>query len=215
MGQINISSNGILKLLKELNVEKACGPDLIPIRVVKYAAEEIATILEVIFTQSLNSGILPKDWLTTNITPIFKKGKKSDPGNYRPVSLTSVCCKILEHIIYSQIMNHLDDNSILVKIQHGFRSQHSCESQLISTINDLAKSMNENSQTDLFVLDFQKAFDTVPHERLLNKLHHYGIQGHTHQWIRTWLKQRTQSVVINGVKSDSVLVLSGVPQGQY
>ena len=199
MGQINISSNGILKLLKELNVEKGCGPDLIPIRVVKYAAEEIAT----------------KDWLTTNITPIFKKGKKSDPGNYRPVSLTSVCCKILEHIIYSQIMNHLDDNSILVKIQHGLRSQHSCELQLISTINDLAKSMNENSQTDLFVLDFQKAFDTVPHERLLNKLHHYGIQGHTHQWIRTWLKQRTQSVVINGVKSDSVLVLSGVPQGQY
>ena len=73
--------------------------------------------------------------------------------------------------------------------------------------------MNENCQTDLFILDFQKAFDTVPHERLLNKLHHYGIQGHTHQWIRTWLKQRTQSVVINGVKPDSVPVLSGVPQG--
>ena len=90
-------------------------------------------------------------------------------------------------------MNHLDDNSILVKFQHGFRSQHSCESQLISTINDLAKGMNENSQTDLFILDFQKAFGTVPHERLLNKLHHYGIKGHTHQWIRTWLKQRTQS----------------------
>ena len=110
-------------------------------------------------------------------------------------------------------MNHLDDNSILVKFQHGFRSQHSCESQLISTINDLAKSMNENSQTDLFILDFQKAFDMVPHECLLNKLHYYGIKGHIHQWIRTWLKQRTQAVVINGVKSDSVPVLSGVPQG--
>ena len=213
MAPIDINSNGILKLLKELNVEKACGPDLIPIRVMKYAAEEISPILEVIFTQSLNTGVLPNDWLTANITPIFKKGKKSDPSNYRPVSLTSVCCKIMEHILYSQIMDHLDNNLILVKFQHGFRSQHSCESQLISTINDLAKNMDKNSQTDLFILDFQKAFDTVPHERLLDKLHYYGIHGQTHQWIRTWLTQRTQSVVINGDKSDSVPVLSGVPQG--
>ena len=77
----------------------------------------------------------------------------------------------------------------------------------------MAKSMDENSQTDSFILDVQKAFDTVAHERLLNKLHCYGIQGHTHQWIRTWLKQRTQPVVINGVKSDRVPVLSGVSQG--
>ena len=102
MGKINISSNGILKLLKKLNVEKACGPDLIPIRVMKCAAEEIVPILEVIIIHSLNSGILRKDWLTANITPIFKKGKNSD-GNYRPVSLTAVCSKILKHIICSVV----------------------------------------------------------------------------------------------------------------
>ena len=213
MSPINFNLNGILKLLKGLNVKKACGPDLIPIRVMKYAAQEIAPVMEVIFNQSFNSGILPDDWLTANIIPIFKKGKKSDPRNYRPISLTSVSSKIMEHILYSQIMDHLDENSILVKFQHGFRSQHSCESQLIITINDLTKNLDNNTQTDLFILDFAKAFDTVPHERLLEKLHYYGIRGKIYHWIRTWLKQRTQTVVIDGVNSDSAPVLSGVPQG--
>ena len=210
---INFNLNGILKLLKGLNVKKACGPDQIPIRVMKYAAQEIAPVMEVIFNQSLNSGILPDDWLTANVTPIFKKGKKSDPCNYRPVSLTSVSCKIMEHILYSQIMGHLDENSILVKFQHGFRTQHSCESQLIITLNDLTKNMDNNTQTDLFILDFAKAFDTVPHERLLEKLHYYGIRGKIHLWIRTWLKQRTQTTVVGGVGSGSAPVSSGVPQG--
>ena len=127
-----------------------------------------------IFKQSLESGDIPKDWLTANITAIFKKGPKDNPANYRPVSLTSVTCKIMEHIIFRHIMDHLEKYNILSHFQHGFRTKHSCESQLIITIEDLTRNLDNSYQTDLQILDFQKAFDTVPHQRLLHKLDHYA-----------------------------------------
>ena len=100
MPNITISVEGVQNLLESLDVAKAPGPDRIPTRILKLRAAEIAPILTVIFVQSLSSGKIPKDWLTTNITPVFKKGDRGDPSNYRPISLTSVCCKILEHIIH-------------------------------------------------------------------------------------------------------------------
>ena len=116
----------------------------------------------VIFNQSYKSAVLAPDWLSANIAPIFKKGSRSDPANYRPVSLTSISCKIMEHVVYSQIMGHLDRNNILVHYQHGFRSGHSCGSQLINAIDNIVRSMIEGEQVDLLILDFTKAFDTVP-----------------------------------------------------
>ena len=147
----------------------------------------ISYILQVIFTQSLDTGILqvPSDWLMANVCPVFKKGNHTSTANYRPISLTSVCSKTMEHIIYHSIMNHLNSNSILIDTQHGFRSQHSCVTQLISLIEDLSHALDQQKQTDVILLDFAKAFDSVPHQRLLVKLRHYGINDHICQWVNT------------------------------
>ena len=133
--------------------------------------------------------------------------------NYRPVSLTSVPCKILEHIICRHIRDHLDQHKILSIFQHGFRRGHSCESQLLITIQDLLQWQNRGVQVDIAVLDFAKAFDTVPHESLLGKLQSYGIDNDIQGWIRDFLTNRTQEVVVDGERSDVAPVESGVPQG--
>ena len=147
------------------------------------------------------------------VAPIFKKGSRHLAENYRPVSLTSVPCKIMEHIICSHIRGHLDKHNILSKFQHGFRKGHSCESQLLITLNELMYWRDCGVQCDIAVLDFAKAFDTVPHESLLGKLEHYGINANIHMWIRAFLSNRTQEVVVDGVKSNRASVASGVPQG--
>ena len=207
------NTNGILKLLDGLNASKASGPDNIPVRILKECAVQIAPFLQALFTQSLQTGELPVDWQTAFITPLFKKGDRSQPSNHRPVSLTSVCCKIMEHCIFSHIMSHCENHTILTDVQHGFRRKRSCESQLIETVDDLAFNIDQGLQTDIVVLDFRKAFDTVPHLRLLSKLEQLGIDGPVHNWINTFLTSRIQKVVVDGAESQAEKVTSGVPQG--
>ena len=120
---------------------------------------------------------------------------------------------MLEHIFVSHIMKHLDKYQLLSDCQHGFRARRSCETQLITMYHDLAQALDSNIQTDMIVLDFSKAFDRVPHQRLLKKIHHYGVQGNTHKWITSFLQDRTQQVVVDGHSSDTAPVISGVPQG--
>ena len=213
MDDIIITSEGVQKLLNNLNAKKANGPDMIPTRVLKEAAIELAPVIAFIFNQSYQCATLPADWLSANIAPVFKKGSRSIPANYRPISLTSISCKIMEHVVYSQVMGHLDNNNILVNYQHGFRSGHSCESQLINAIDIIVRSMKDKTQVDLLILDFQKAFDSVPHERLLMKLAFYGLPMQLLQWLRSWLTLRYQKVIVDGENSESVHVDSGVPQG--
>ena len=180
MPDITIHVKGVSKLLKKLNPNKATGPDGISTRILQLTAEELAPALCIIFQKSLDTGEIPKSWLQANISPIFKKGDRTLASNYRPVSLTSVCSKIIEHIVHSNIMNHFDQYSVLTDKQHGFRSKHSTESQLILTTHDLAKSLNSKSQVDMIIMDLSKAFDVVPHNRFLNKLFRYGIHMTKH-----------------------------------
>ena len=141
-----------------------------------------------------------------------KKGSRFKPENYRPVSLTVVISKMLEHIIVSQIMDHLDSQNILHENQHGFRAKRSCESQLLMTTDDISKSMNSGNQADMAILDFSKAFDKVSHERLSQKLKYYGIDGNTRTGINSFLTDRKQQVVVDNATSDIAWVTSGVPQ---
>ena len=131
MPNIHIDNNSVIKLLSGLNTSKANGPDLLPMHVLKEAATEIAPYLSFIFQQSINTGEVPPEWKHTNVVAIFKKGSRSEAANYRPVSLTSVHCKLLEHIIYRSIMIYLNSFDILVDAQHGFRPGRSCETLLI------------------------------------------------------------------------------------
>ena len=127
----------------------------------------------------------------------FKKGSKISTEKYRPVSLTSVVWKILEHIIHRHIMNHCDQHNLFSSNQHGFRQKHSCESQLILSIEDMYRQQDENKQVDMLILDFTKVFDTVPHQRLLMKLKQYGIDSSFHRCISSWWISGSQNVLSN------------------
>ena len=210
---ITVTVKGVLKLLQGLNPHKATGPDNISSRFLREMAHPLAPALTLIFQASLDQGRTPSDWQSANVTPIYKKGDKAKPSNYRPVSLTSIACKLLEHIIYSNIISFFEIYNILTPYQHGFRKQRSTESQLIITVNDLISSLNHSEQLDAILLDFSKAFDKVPHKRLLHKLHHYGVRNNALQWIESFLSNRTQQVTLDGVASASAPVTSGVPQG--
>ena len=159
---IHIHSDGVAQLLLNLKVHKAAGPDNFPSYFLKEVANEIAPALTLIFQASLNQGALPDIWKSALVVPIYKKGNKKDPGNYRPVSLTCICSKIMEHIIYSSLFDHLNHFQVLRDEQHGFRQHRSCETQLISTVHDFALCLNQRGQCDVLLLDFCKAFDKVP-----------------------------------------------------
>ena len=213
MPDISIAAEGINKLLVGLNPHKAAGPDKFKPIVLQTLHKELASILQLFFQRSLDTGKLPDIWKEANVSPIFKKREKSDPSNYRPISLTCVLCKVLEHIVASSVAKHFTELDKLYDLQHGFREKRSCETQLIMLVGELAKNMPMGKQTDLILLDFSKAFDKVAHEKLLLKLHQYGIRGNTLNWIKAFLDNRKQTVVINGINSDEVPVSSGVPQG--
>ena len=210
---LRININGVVELLKNLKLYKASGPDEIPAYLLKETSKEIAPALTFIFQASLQQSSIPSDWKKANVVPLFKKGDRAAPSNYRPVSLTCICSKILEHIIYSHIFTHLTRYNILCDQQHGFRHSRSCQTQLILTINDLAESLNRNEQTDVIFLDFSKAFDKVSHLHIFHKLHHYGIRGDLLTWIKDFVVNRSQQVIVNGQQSDPTHVTSGVPQG--
>ena len=227
-------------MLEKINISKAAGPDLIPGRMLNMLAPELAPIVHAIFTQSLDTGELPRDWSLANVAPIFKKGNRGLAENYRPVSLTCITCKLFEHIVCRHILDHVEDHKILTNLQHGFRSGSSCETQLITTTHDVLSSFSSKSQIDVAILDFSKAFDTVPHAGLLGKLEHYGIDSKILLWITNfptfclcfvfvvffcnkfeiwWLYQsstvnnRKQRVVVDGSFSNFDDVEFGVPQG--
>ena len=143
------------------------------------------------YRDSIITGTVPLKWKNANVCAIFKKGKKSDPANYRPISLTCIASKILEHIVHSHVMKHLQVNQILTDCQHGFRAKRSTESKLILTIHDLANSLDNGKSVHAVILDFAKAFDKVPHRRLLAKLQYYGIQGKLLCWFESFLTQRS------------------------
>ena len=201
-------------MLFKMNPRKATGPDSIPARILNDFAIEIAPIPTVIYNKSLQEGTVPDDWRHANVTAINKKGARHDAANYRPVSLSSLCCKLLEHAIVSNTVKHLEKHDILNDCQHGFRAKRSCEtSQILTLYHELASSLDKKTQTDMVILDFSKAFDRVPHKRLLKKIHHYGIRDSTYQWIASFLSQRTQQVLMEGQSSEKVPVINGVPQG--
>ena len=138
---INITE-GVRKLLTGLNPHKAAGPDSITPRVLKELADEIAPIVQLIYKRWYDTEEVPSSWRTAYVCSVFKKGKTFDPINYRPVSLTCICCKIMEHIVTSQIMGHSDRYNILYKMQHGFKRKLSCETQLIEFIDDVTKNLD-------------------------------------------------------------------------
>ena len=219
MPDIVFSVAGVESLLKGVDPKKAAGPDQIPCTLLHELHHELAPCYELLFQTSYDTGVVPEVWRTAWVSPVYKKGDRCCAVNYRPVSLTCVPCKLMEHIVVSNMRKHFDNHSILTPLQHGFRKNHSCESQLLVTTHDLLKRLDRKETVDISVLDFSKAFDVVPHQRLVSKLRLYGVHGKNSAWVEAFLTNRTQSVVVEGVRSHSGTatagdpVLSGVPQG--
>ena len=210
---VDITVELVRNKLAQLKPSSAAGPDEIHPRVLCETADTISPRLATIFRESLDTGVLPRDWKLANVVPIYKKGQKDDPGNYRPVSLTSVPCKVLEGIIRDRLMAHLQSENLLSDAKHGFRPGRSCATQLLQAIEEWSNWIERSEPVDVLYLDLAKAFNTVPHGRLIEKVRAHGIGGKLLCWIEAFLSGRQQRVMVEGCQSGWAPVPSGVPQG--
>ena len=211
---IDIKKEQVEKILSELQHGKAAGPDKIPPAILAIASKELAEPLTYLFRKTLEEGKLPQEWKKACVTPIYKrKGSKTSPNNYRPVSLTCVVGKVMEKIVRQVVMDHLTENKIITKEQHGFIQGRSCTTQLLEALDEWTEAVDDGGSVDIIYTDFQKAFDSVPHRRLAEKIHACGIRGTPHRWIRNFLENRKQTVVVGGTTSQEGNVTSGIPQG--
>ena len=192
---------------------KAAGVDGFCTTFVKGSSKGIMEPLVSLMKEALEKTVVPEDWKKANVSAIYKKGDKGNPENYRPVSLTSNIGKIMERIIKAELVTLLEKNQVIRNSQHGFRSKRSCLTNLLTFMEKVAEDLDSGEAVDVIYLDFQKAFDKVPHLRLLAKFKEIGVRGKVLDWIAEWLNGRKQRVVINGMASDWEEVLSGVPQG--
>ena len=206
---ITVSKEIVEQEIDRIKKFKSPGPD----EMYPECKEVISEPLVGVFKKSLDSGEVPEMWRQANVVPIFKKGDKTLPSNYRPISLTSVIGKIMESIIARNIREHLEKHNLINESQHGFTKGKSCITNLLSFNNKVYEAADSGENYDVLYLDFSKAFDKVPHRRLLRKVKAHGIDGKVLGWIRSWLCDRRQRVVINGCKSEWGQVISGVPQG--
>uniref|UniRef100_A0A147BJF6 Putative tick transposon n=1 Tax=Ixodes ricinus TaxID=34613 RepID=A0A147BJF6_IXORI len=213
MSAIEFDEEGIYHIIKNLKLSSSAGVDELNSKVLKNTNTLTSKILTLIFTQSLTTGCIPDDWKVGKIVPISKKGDKFSPLNYRPISLTCIPCKIMEHVIFSKLVSFLEMNKFFYPYQHGFRKGFSCESQLSAFIHNLHCNLDNNIQTDAVFLDFSKAFDRVPHNRLMLKLSQLNLDANVISWINCFLTGRTQFVLANNHSSYPSSVTSGVPQG--
>lgn len=213
IGDIAFSVAGVKKQLDNLQTCKAAGPDGLPARILHDLSGELSEMLCFLFQQSYNTSQLPRDWSIAMVVPVFKKDRRDNPANYRPISLTSLVCKVMEHVVLSHIQKHLSLHNILTLLQHGFRQGFSCVTQLVLAVHDWSSTVDSRGQVDAIMLDFSKAFDKVSHRKLIHKLRNCGIDGKTSRWIEAFLVNRSQFVVVDGSHSAHVPVSSGVPQG--
>jgi len=189
------------------------GPDEMHSRVLRELAHVVAEPLSIIYERSWRTGEVPEECRKANVTPIFKKGKKEDPGNYRPVNLTSVPGKMMEQLILEVFIKQVEENKFIRSSQHGFTKGKSCLTNLIAFYYGVISWADEGRAVGVVYLDFSKAFDTVSHNVLLGRLRKCGLDEWSVRWTENWLNGRAQRVVISGTKSSGRLLISGVPQG--
>jgi ribonucleases P/MRP protein subunit RPP40 len=210
---IVITPQVVEKFLRKLKPNKAPGVDGFSSQLFKELALNISVPLSLIFNESLVSGLIPADWKKANVAVIHKAGSKKDPCNYRPISLTAQACKVMESILRDAITEYLHRLKLIQDSQHGFVKNRSCLTNLLTFLDFVHDYVDKGVPVDVVYLDFKKAFDKVPHCRLMLKVKAHGIGGVLSNWIENWLCNREQRVVLNGKFSEWIKVVSGVPQG--
>ncbi len=210
---IKFSVEDVIRALSKVRQDKSGGPDDVSPRLLANIYEELGRPLQILFTKSMEEGSVPEDWKRANVCPIYKKGCRNRAENFRPISLTSQVCKVFETLVRDKVVCHLESHQLLADSQHGFRSGRSCLTNLLSFLDRVSGLVDDGECVDVIFLDFAKAFDKVPHLRLIKKLASHGIDGKLLEWISQWLTGRTQRVNLGGSVSGWRSVLSGVPQG--
>ena len=203
-----------MEIYKVINSFKSVvGPDKIPAKFFKLGSPALSNILSDMINECFLSGIFPQALKLARVTPIYKEGPKDAPCNYRPISIISVLSKLVEKLTYNRLIKYIDKKSILHSCQFGFRSAHSTTHAITSIHERVLENVNNDKHTISIYLDLSKAFDSVNHNILLSKLHYYGIRGVALNFFRSYLSNRQQYTIVNGVASDILSVLCGVPQG--
>ena len=211
--KLEFTIDDIIEAIEEMRQNSAPGPDEISALLLQKCKTSLAIPIHLIWLHSMDECNVPNFYKLSHIFPLHKKDSKSLPANYRPVSLTSHVVKVFERVIRKKIVHHLEANDIICSMQHGFRSGRSCLTQLLHHLDDALNSLTDNHDFDSIYLDYAKAFDKVDHKILLKKLEVCGINSKLINWIRSFLTNRMQGVVINGQISVLALIISGVPQG--
>ena len=213
LNDIDFTKSDFVEAIKTISNNAAPGPDGFSAVFLKNCSEELATPFYAIWRECFDKGTTPEIFKESYIIPIYKGGDQGEAQNYRPVSLTSHIMKTFEKIVRKNIVDFLEENHLFNDSQHGFRQGRSCLSQLLEHFDTILTFVEQGKNVDTIYLDFSKAFDKVDHTLLLNKLKHFGIRGKVLKWIESFLRDRKQSVIIDGSKSESAPVVSGVPQG--
>ena len=208
-----ITTDSVGKIIRSLDTNKSMGPDGISARILKEGVDSLSYALTKIFNKSLADSVVPDDWKLANVVPIHKKGNRELVENYRPISLTSVVCRIMEKVVKYELTGFLNSYKLIRKSQHGFTKNRSCLTNLLEYLEYVTSIVDSGDAADVVYLDFSKAFDKVSHRKLIRKLWSFGIRGSLLGWISNWLLGRRQRVVLNGEESEWADVTSGVPQG--
>ena len=210
---IDLSTSIVWDILRSLPSKNSTSPDNIPYILLKYCADSLAEIITDIFRCIIDNGQIPSIWKSSLIIPLYKKGEKSDPTNYRPISLTCTLCRILERIIAKQLIKYLEDKKFFNQNQFGFLKSRSTTTQLLSTMDDLYNAIQDGYNIDIIYIDFAKAFDTVPTNILLDKIVKAGISGKVYTFLKNFLSDRNFKIKIGAQISCEYETFSGVPQG--
>ena len=208
-----LTPDKIVEAISEIKLDSAPGPDGIPAILLKRCATSLSVPIHLLWSESMSSGIVPSFYKIGFVSPLFKKGSRCEPSNYRPVTLTSHIVKVYERVVRKHMVHYLEINNLLTDKQHGFRSNRSCLTQMLDHFDDIFEGFTRSEDTDSIYLDYAKAFDKVDLDLLIFKLKKYGFGNKLVDWIQSFLSDREQVVVLNSVHSDIAKALSGVPQG--
>nr|VZI30266.1 unnamed protein product [Spirometra erinaceieuropaei] len=209
---VAFSVEEVRRVLSQIRHDKSPAPDGIPGLILKELSTELAKPLSTLFELSMRTGRLPSQWKTANLVPLHKGGSRMAASCFRPISLTCLSCKTTEARVKSAIQQFCEENNHLQDFQHGFRRGRSCLSNLLACLEIWTRALEEGFEVDVVYIDFRKAFDTVPHQRLLHKLSDIGIRGDLLNWIRAFLLGWKQLVCIGNNMSKWVNMTTGVPQ---
>lgn len=213
LDSVHFTEEIVMRELSALSTDTSPGSDLITAPILKLCASALAKPLSHIMEASFNQSSLPSLWRFATVTPIFKKGDKLDPGNYRPVSLVPICAKMMERVICKTMIDFLLESGVIPDTQHGFLPGRSTTTNLLYCLNHWTAALDRKQPVDIVYFDFARAFDRVPTRRLLQKLQHYGVGGLLLEWISAFLQDRNFSVRVGESFSTPQPVISGVPQG--